>query len=80
MGLRAAIMAAGAKTILMSLWKVPDAPTLKIMDLFYKNLWGKHMPPVKALAQAQNAVRNEQFDRYKAPVNWAPWVLVGEGW
>src|SRR5205085_2348976 len=37
MGLRAAIMAAGAKTILMSLWKVPDAPTLKIMDLFYKN-------------------------------------------
>jgi CHAT domain-containing protein/tetratricopeptide (TPR) repeat protein len=80
MGLRAAIMAAGAKTILMSLWKVPDAPTLKIMDLFYKNLWGKHMPPVKALAQAQDAVRNEQFDRYKAPVNWAPWVLVGEGW
>src|SRR5262249_37424887 len=34
MGLRASIMAAGARSIVMSLWKVPDVATTKLMTAF----------------------------------------------
>ncbi|MBI4534130.1 MAG: tetratricopeptide repeat protein [Candidatus Melainabacteria bacterium] len=80
MGLRGSVMAAGTKSMLMSLWKVPDTPTLKLMEYFYTNLWDKKLPKVHSLRLAQEAVRNEPYERFKNPINWAGWVLVGEGW
>ena len=52
LGLRAAIMAAGARCIVMSLWKVPDAATLLIMDRFYNNVLQEKMPIAEALRKA----------------------------
>ncbi len=37
-GLRRAFVLAGAKTLVMSLWKVPDEPTRELMEDFYGRL------------------------------------------
>jgi hypothetical protein len=80
MGLQASVMAAGARSLLMSLWKVPDEPTAKLMEAFYSNLWVKKLSKAEALTKAQQAVRDDSSGRFKNPRNWAAWVLVGEGW
>jgi len=78
MGLRASLLAAGAKCVLISLWKVPDAPTVKIMEEYYKNLWVKHLSPAESLNRAQATLR--QSARSTPPILWAAWVLVGKSW
>nr|MBP9089826.1 tetratricopeptide repeat protein [bacterium] len=75
-GLRSAIIGAGAKSVLMSLWSVPDIATQELMKRFYTNLWEKKMSKQAALADAQDYVRNQKD--WAAPKNWAAWVLVGE--
>lgn len=34
----------------------------------------------EALVRAQEAVRDDPSGQYKAPINWAAWVLAGEAW
>ncbi len=79
LGLRAAIMAAGARCIVMSLWKVPDAATLLIMDRFYNNVLQEKMPIAEALRKAQLSVKKEGGN-FANPVAWAGWICVGEAW
>jgi CHAT domain-containing protein len=52
-GLQRAFHYAGARNVVGSLWKVPDAPTAALMALFYRNLWGKDLSPMESLRQAQ---------------------------
>jgi CHAT domain-containing protein/Tfp pilus assembly protein PilF len=52
-GLQRAFHIAGCQNVVASLWKVPDRPTAALMALFYQNLWGKKLPPIAALRQAQ---------------------------
>ncbi len=80
MGLRAGLLSAGAKCVLLSLWKVPDAPTMKLMTEFYTNLWVKKLPPARALNQAQATLRSDNPRWGSSPYNWAAWVLVGKAW
>ena len=80
MGLRASFVASGARSVVMSLWKVPDEATSRLMQAFYTNLWEKKMPKAAALRDAQRSVRDEPSGKFKAPVHWAGWVLAGEGW
>jgi len=79
MGLRSSLMASGARSILISLWKVPDEPTMKFMEAFYTNLWIKKLDRLDALVLAQRTVRDDSSGLYKDPINWAAWVLVGAG-
>lgn len=76
-GLRSSLMGAGAKCVILSLWKVPDLATTELMKVFYKRLFAGDTP-VKALKEAQTAVRQRSF--WKAPQHWAAWVIVGDGW
>jgi CHAT domain-containing protein/tetratricopeptide (TPR) repeat protein len=52
-GLQRAFHYAGTRNVVCSLWKVPDAPTAALMNLFYRNLWTQNLAPMEALRQAQ---------------------------
>ncbi len=53
LGLQRAFHAAGAQTMVTSLWRVNDAATSVLMEEFYRNLWQRHLPRLDALRQAQ---------------------------
>src|SRR4051794_26365079 len=44
LGLQRAFHAAGARSLLVSLWSVNDAATAILMEEFYTNLWQKKLP------------------------------------
>lgn len=72
LGLQRAFKQAGAKTILMSLWRVNDKATMIFMSTFYKALLeGKSK--YESYKTAQAAVR----ERYSGdPYYWAPFILL----
>ena len=72
-GLRRAFLLAGAKTLLMSLWKIPDEETQMLMDGFYKRiLEGK--PRAEALREAQLEVKAVSPD----PLFWGAFISQGD--
>jgi CHAT domain-containing protein/tetratricopeptide (TPR) repeat protein len=56
-GLRRAFAVAGAKTLVMSLWSVPDRASALLMDRFFANL-RQGVGRADALQNAQNYLRN----------------------
>jgi CHAT domain-containing protein len=73
-GLQRAFQTAGAKTVLMSLWKVDDTATQEVMSLFYEHLLVKKLPKREAFTQAQNKLK----EKYGSPYYWGAFVMVGE--
>ena len=73
-GLQRAFQSAGARSVIMSLWKVDDVATQKLMAAFYKNWLEKKQDKRKSLSNAQKTLKKE----YKHPYYWAAFVLVGE--
>lgn len=72
-GLSRAWMAAGAPSVVVSLWSIPDEPTRDLMVEFYRRLAGGS-GKAEALRGAMLATRAQ----YPSPVNWAAFVLLGE--
>ncbi len=66
-------MAAGVKSVVVSLWSVPDAATSDLMIEFYNNLKTKPNK-AQALQQAMLTIMKQ----HPEPVNWAGFILVGE--
>ena len=71
-GLQRSLQTAGAKSIVMSLWKVSDEATQKFMIHFYKE-WFRVGNKRLAFIKAQQLTREE----YKKPYYWGAFVLVG---
>ena len=71
-GLMRGLLAAGARSLLLTLWDVNDVSTAKFMEVFYNNL-GRSSNRSTALQQAMHEVRGA----YPHPYYWAPFVLVG---
>ena len=78
LGLRSSLMGAGSRSVLLSLWPVPDKPTSELMKVFYKRILAGDTAAA-ALKQAQAAVRKKD-PQWQAPYYWAAWILVGDGW
>jgi CHAT domain-containing protein len=57
-GLRRVFMLAGAKTLVMSLWKIPDLATPILMERFYENLINRNMGRAESLREAQIFTRD----------------------
>jgi CHAT domain-containing protein len=76
LGLSQAFLRAGASALLVSLWRVPDEATARLMEAFYQRLV-TGTPPAAALRKAQQTLlaRTE----YAHPRQWAGWVLVEGG-
>jgi CHAT domain-containing protein len=72
-GLRRAFVLAGAQTLVMSLWKVPDEQTKELMVDFYKRLLKEGKPRAEALREAQLAMK----EKYPDPYYWGAFICQG---
>lgn len=75
-GLQRAFKKAGAKSIMMSLWKVDDEATRIFMTAFYDNYLVKHQSKAVALKEAQKYLRNCENGKFKAPQYWAAFIML----
>lgn len=70
-GLQRALKLAGVRQMILSLWQVPDKPTMELMTLFYKN-WLDGQSTADALRSAQLDLKK----KYPSPYYWAGFVLA----
>ena len=78
-GLRRAFTQAGAKSVVMSMWSVPDAETKELMIEFYRGARSGRMNRCQALRQAglkQMAVVKQRYG-YPHPFYWGAFVFMG---
>ena len=71
LGLQRAFKKAGAQTIVMSLWKVPDESTSILMTEFYRNLMNG-VEIHQALKNAEDKVK----ELYPDPYYWAGFIIL----
>jgi CHAT domain-containing protein len=78
-GLSRAIAVAGARSSLLSLWKVDDAATADFMIRFYKRLKaGEGRSDALAAVQKEFRDGTAGSGQWKEPYYWAAWQLVGD--
>jgi CHAT domain-containing protein/tetratricopeptide (TPR) repeat protein len=91
-GFSNALLQAGARSLVVSLWKVEDRATALLMTRFYENYLGRYegkrneiragaMGKADALREAKNWLRNYSDDYgaapYEHPYFWAAFILIG---
>jgi len=79
-GLRRAFLQAGAKSLVMSMWSVPDKETKELMVQFYKNIQSGKMNRCQSLRQAMLSEMQKTRERYDNanPFYWGAFVFLGE--
>ncbi|GHO66505.1 hypothetical protein KSC_053970 [Ktedonobacter sp. SOSP1-52] len=77
LGLGRAFLAAGARSLVMSIWPVEDASTSFLMQTFYQHLL-RGESKVEALRLAQQTMLKHAGARYSHPYFWAAFRLVGD--
>ena len=82
MSLAAGFLAAGAATVVASLWPVPDAPTAALMAAFHEALRAG-ASPAHALGHAQGAMAAGRladasaWEDWRSPYYWAGFIALG---
>jgi len=91
-GFAHAFLQAGARSVLVSLWKVDDHATALLMRRFYENLSGDYsgkrcgrkgesLSKVQALQEAKTWLREYEDGNgqevYKHPFYWSAFILIG---
>jgi len=74
-GIARAFLAAGARSVLVSLWAISDEATMEFMRRFYQHLTDGDCASV-ALHQAMKTLRDSK--KFCAVKYWAPFVLIGD--
>jgi CHAT domain-containing protein len=72
-GLSRSLISAGAPSVIVSLWSIPDAPSALLMTEFYRNFTAN---PDKAQALRQAMLTTMKQNRN--PYSWAAFTLIGE--
>lgn len=75
-GFQAQFLAAGAKSVVATLWKVEDESTAEFMGHFYREMG----PQLAGYTDALRASKLKliRSDKWNHPYYWAPFVLYGE--
>ena len=74
-GLQRGFKKAGARTLVMSLWKVDDEATQILMSDFYKQI-ASGKPLHEAFVSAQKHLRESQNGKFSDPYYWAAFVML----
>ena len=74
-GIARAFLAAGARSVLVSLWAINDEATTEFMTSFYQYLADGKSASV-ALHQAMKSLRDSE--KFSAIKFWAPFMLIGD--
>jgi CHAT domain-containing protein/tetratricopeptide (TPR) repeat protein len=75
-GLTQGFMYAGARSVVASLWQVPDRAAAELMTRFYRHLLQGDQLPSAALRRAQSDLAAER--RFADPYFWSGFVLIGD--
>jgi CHAT domain-containing protein len=74
-GLSRAFLAAGAGSVVASLWAVSDESTAELMQVFYQQMLGKKRSASRSLNEARLAlIKGEKFSH---PFYWSPFIVTG---
>ncbi|MTI22990.1 CHAT domain-containing protein [Fulvivirga sp. RKSG066] len=71
-GLQRAFLVAGAQTLIMSMFKVDDEATQKLMSKFYKK-WIETGNKRQSFIDAKKEIRAE----YQEPIYWGAFIMIG---
>ena len=74
LGLQRTFQVAGARTVVASLWPVPDAATRDLMERFYENHWKRDLSVLESLREAQLWMLRERPQRGFGPAEDPPEV------
>lgn len=75
-GLTRGFMYAGARHVVVSLWRIDDEATSELRKAFYQQMLVHHLRPAAALRAAQIAMWKQP--RWKAPYYWAAFAVQGD--
>jgi CHAT domain-containing protein/tetratricopeptide (TPR) repeat protein len=82
LGLPRLFLGAGAKSVLMTFWKVDDKFTSELMPVFYAHLLREKLPKADALNQAKRTMLGQKAKlgqaHYQHPFYWASFILFGD--
>lgn len=82
LGLPRQFLAAGSKSVLMSLWKVDDRFASRMMPIFYRHYLAEGKSKIGALWHARKEVISaapaENGHNYQHPFYWAAFTLYGD--
>ena len=74
-GMARALLGAGARSIVVTLWAIGDEGTLEFMSFFYDALF-KGKKASEALNQAMKCMKC--IEKFREVAFWAPFVLIGD--
>jgi CHAT domain-containing protein len=77
-GLTRALLYAGTKNIIVSLWQVADQSTSDLMVDFYNNILNNKM--AKSYSQSLRIAKLKMISdgNFQHPVYWSPFILIGK--
>ena len=73
-GIARAFLGSGARSVLVSLWALPDEATKELMGRFYEHLV-RGESASECLHQAMKWMRNNGYSDFR---DWAPFILIGD--
>jgi CHAT domain-containing protein/Tfp pilus assembly protein PilF len=76
-GLARAFFYAGARSLMVTHWQIPDAPTVALMTKVFEGLSTGTLTAAEAMKRGQIAMIEQP--RFSHPLNWAAFSVIGDG-